>query len=456
MRTTLSNKRTIGILFLEGFVSVSLQMLMMRQLVPFVGSSVVVSSLVVGVFLASLAIGYAYGGRVKENHISKLAHNLIYSVIILSIGLSYDVMNLIFSIFNHVINNPLIEVSLYLIIFLAPIVFMLGQTVPLLTNFYKSKSVSEIAGDSFAINTVGSVLGSVITAIIFFNYFGMAMTIFIDVIFLGIVLFMLLDKSQYLKYGVIYSLIAIFSFYVNVDRERNNFILTNAYNNYEVKEDEKGKYFIMNQSYSSAVLRNGLNWAYIDEMKKILFSDYHLNLKDADILILGAGGFTLSDNVELPDNKYVYIDIDPDIKKVAEMSFLLRDINGEFIAEDARLYVNKEKKQFDAVIVDLYSNKTSIPWHLLTNEFMEKVKERTKTDGYVLFNIISNGLFKDEYTRTIHNTITNNFPYCHSSPTLFKDTGVNSIYVCMNIEDKEKNIYIDDKARSVLDEIGAN
>ena len=81
MKKVLSKRRTTFVLFLEGFVSVSLQMLMMRQLVPFIGSSVVVSSLVVGFFLGSLALGYAVGGRVKENHIAKLINNLTISSI---------------------------------------------------------------------------------------------------------------------------------------------------------------------------------------------------------------------------------------------------------------------------------------------------------------------------------------------------------------------------------------
>ncbi len=81
MNKILSKRRTTFVLFLEGFVSVSLQMLMMRQLVPFIGSSVVVSSLVVGFFLASLALGYAVGGRVKENHIEKLIKNLTISIV---------------------------------------------------------------------------------------------------------------------------------------------------------------------------------------------------------------------------------------------------------------------------------------------------------------------------------------------------------------------------------------
>ena len=171
MKKILSKRRTTFVLFLEGFVSVSLQMLMMRQLVPFIGSSVVVSSLVVGFFLASLALGYTVGGRVKENHIAKLIKNLTISSILLGIGISYPTMDISFTYLSELINNPLIETSIVLTVFLAPAVFLLGQTVPLLTNFYKSSRVSEIAGDSFAINTVGSVLGSIITALFFFLLF---------------------------------------------------------------------------------------------------------------------------------------------------------------------------------------------------------------------------------------------------------------------------------------------
>lgn len=171
MREMLSKRRTTFILFLEGFVSVSLQMLMMRQLVPFIGSSVVVSSLVVGFFLASLSIGYAYGGRIKENHVQHLVKNLTISALLLAIGMSYPILDLSFEFLQEYIGNPLIEASIVLLFLLSPVVFLLGQTVPLLTNFYKSNSVSEVAGDSFAINTIGSVLGSIVTALLFFYFF---------------------------------------------------------------------------------------------------------------------------------------------------------------------------------------------------------------------------------------------------------------------------------------------
>lgn len=453
MRDFLSKRRTIFILFLEGFVSVSLQMLMMRQLVPFVGSSVVVSSLVVGVFLASLSAGYAYGGRVKKDHIHRLVMNVLYSSIILSVGISYKVMNGSFVVLNELINNPLLEVSVYLMLFLAPIVFFLGQTVPLLTNFYKSKSVSEVAGDSFAINTIGSVLGSVVTAIVFFNFFGMSKTILIDVLFLGIVLFLLIDKSKYLFFGIIYSIILFTSFVFNVSYEKDNFQLTNAYNNYQIADGRDGAYFIMNKSYASAILNNGKNWNYINKTKEILFNKNNLGLENKNILILGAGGFTLSHGDNIPDNNYIYVDIDPDIKTMAEKYFLEDNINGEFVAEDARLFVNKSNIKYDAVLVDLYSNKTSIPWHLLTNEFIYSIKKTTTENGTVIFNIISNGIFGDAYSRNIYNTIMNNFNYCSVIPENQSNDKQNIIYVCQNIIEKERTIYVDDIARSALDEI---
>lgn len=455
MRKILSKNRTIGILFLEGFVSVSLQMIMMRQLVPFVGSSVIVSSLVIGFFLASLSLGYAVGGRKKDGHINKLVHNIFISAIILSAGLSYTVMDNIFIILNKYIDNSLIEVSLYLLVFLSPIVFLLGQTVPLLTNFYKSNSVSEVVGDSFAINTVGSVLGSVVTSLVFFNVFGMSVTILIDVLLLGSVLFILLEKECYFKYGMCYSVIIAFCYFLNVNYEKSKFVLTNAYNNYEVVEVRGGRYFIMNKGYSSGLMDTDENWYYIEKTKEFLFGAENLNIQNSDVLILGAGGFTLTYGDKIPNNNnYVYIDIDPDIQKVAEENFLKRKIKGNFTAEDARLFINKSKIKYDAIVVDLYANQLSIPWHLITKDFIKEVKDVTTENGVVVFNMVSDGFFGDKYTRTIYNTIKSEFDYCHSVPLGLKGV-TNVLYICKNISEEynEKELFIDDKSRSPIDEI---
>jgi hypothetical protein len=60
-------------------------------------------------------------------------------------------------------------------------------------------------------------------------------------------------------------------------------------------------------------------------------------LTDRDILVLGAGGFTLSHREPL--NRYTFVDIDPAIRAIAEREFLREPAIGEFIATDARRFV---------------------------------------------------------------------------------------------------------------------
>ena len=60
-----------SLMFLEGVVSISLQFLVLRQLMPYAGSSIITTSIVISVFLAALAFGYKDGGDYKGDKIEK-------------------------------------------------------------------------------------------------------------------------------------------------------------------------------------------------------------------------------------------------------------------------------------------------------------------------------------------------------------------------------------------------
>ena len=74
-----------------------------------------------------------------------------------------------------------------------------------------------------------------------------------------------------------------------------------------------------NNSYSSFINDKKETFPYIEFIKRILFKD--LELHDAQILVLGAGGFTLSAE-EAHSNYFTYVDIDPKIKSIVEKNFL--------------------------------------------------------------------------------------------------------------------------------------
>ncbi len=48
----------------------------------------------------------------------------------------------------------------------------------------------------------------------------------------------------------------------------------------------------------------------------------------------------------------------------------------ELIVDDARHYINTVQKQYDAIVIDAYSNIASIPAHLLTQEYMSEIKRK--------------------------------------------------------------------------------
>lgn len=67
------------IILIEGFVSISVEILAIRQLLPVAGGSVIVTSLIIGVFLLFLALGYKQGGKLHINPKKVLQTNFFIS-----------------------------------------------------------------------------------------------------------------------------------------------------------------------------------------------------------------------------------------------------------------------------------------------------------------------------------------------------------------------------------------
>src|SRR3990167_10155016 len=77
------------IILIEGFTSIAIEILTIRQLLPVAGGSVIVTSLIIGIFLLFLAIGYDRGGRTQGDLYFILRRNFFISGIWVGVGLSY-------------------------------------------------------------------------------------------------------------------------------------------------------------------------------------------------------------------------------------------------------------------------------------------------------------------------------------------------------------------------------
>ena len=438
------------ILFVEGLVSVSLQIIFIRQLTPFVGGDVNVVGIVIGVYLTALSLGYLRGGN-EGGDIKKLSKNFLFSSFWSGIFMSYSVISLWFNSFESEVYAGVnyVVLMVYLIVGLFPVVYWLGQTVPIIVGTLKQDSASKSSGMTLGVNTIGSVLGAGCTPIVLFNLFGVAATIFICVFMLGLLYLITSYDSGDLNKPLLMVLVLsiVNAYFVNVHFSNSKFVKTNAYANYEVEKHSDGygnhvSILRLNESAAS-VIANSETMGYTRYMHDFMVDQ--LGYVEHDILVLGSGGFTFSLN-DKTDNRYTYVDIDPDIKDVAEKFFLDFNIKGTFVAEDARRYIKNKKGQFDTIIVDLYSHRLSMPWHVTTQSFMKNVSEALNQNGYAMFNVIEEMGFKHPDNRRLHNTILSVFDYCYINPLYTKSmTYANVAYICKKNDDQALEINIDDR-----------
>lgn len=432
------------ILLLEGFITISVEILTIRQLLPFFGGSVVITSIIIGVFLLFLALGYWRGGVCREDFFKQLSRNFACSMVWLGVGLSYSFIAVFYHLSAYKAHlSFLSSLFLYLFLVLAPIVYWLGQTIPLTTNLFSQQHrVSHISGRALFLSTIGSFLGALLTSLLLFQYAGVAWTVVINCgLLLGLILFMRLESNVslwqalglFLAFGLIIML--------NVNAEHAQFKKTTNYANYQVLESaEFSKLLQINRSNSSLLTADKKGFAYIEAVRDVLFNK--LNVQRKQLLVIGAGGFSLT-AAGTNHNTVTYVDIDPDIKKVAETHFLNQPINGAFIAQDARSYLQQTTAQFDVIFADAYSHHATVPASLLTVEYFQSLANHLSSGGLLIINIIADPLFRDNYASIVFNTIHMVFPYCAVVPIDWQSPLTNLIYVCPNVA-KTQAIYRDD------------
>jgi spermidine synthase len=452
----------LSIILIEGFVTISLEILTMRQLVPFVGNSVAITSLIIGIFLLFLAYGYRQGGKYQDNYLERLCRNFSWAIPLLGLGLSYPFLDIFFyGARTYMSNNIFYSLGLYLILITAPTVYILGQTVPVTMNLIKSVSknseenlVGAIGGDVLHISTLGSFLGAVLTALVLMNMFGVAKTIFINylLLFFMILSITIVGKLSMVRI-IVLGLLGIVIFKCNIAYEKLAFIKTNSYGNYNVTEDRdifqtlKGRMFKINAAHSSYLDLNNKSFPYVEMVKKIIFND--LKLSNKEILIVGAGGFSLTAE-GTHNNHFTYVDIDPDMPKIAKGHFV-DEIKGDFVAQEARAFFLTQSQEFDVIFSDVYNNMHEIPVHLITREYFQQIKGALAPGGYALFNIVSQATLESPYAKRIDNTIRSVYPSCTSIPMHYTSDLTNIIYICKNISKNDPIIYTDDLNKAQLD-----
>jgi hypothetical protein len=424
-----------ALVFTEGYVVLALEVLAIRLLLPFVGSGTEVIAIVISGVLLPLAAGYYLGTRRFAQDVATqqrnrarnyptirrvLLRNVLSALGILVFGFSYVFLEFYFSLLTTLSVPRLWQTTLYVTTFLAYPVFLLAQTVPLISDYFSSTRLSDHTGRMLFFSTAGSFCGAIFSTMVLMNTVGVHYTVIVTLGLLSALAILLVRTWKSYDLVLAASLFVVVAI-VNSDTALAPFhmVANNGYNTVAVKDSgyKDERLLQINRSFSSKYTTTDANrFPYIAYIE-----DHFIRTMPADaprdILVIGAGGFTLG--LKDTRNRYTFVDIDPSLKQVAETHFLKAPLstNKTFIPLSARAFLRDTHKKYDLIFVDVFSNMVSIPMECITVEFLSALRARVAKGGVVAVNVIGNANFSDRFTARYANSFAKVFPV-HSVQTI--------------------------------------
>lgn len=410
------------IVFLEGFAVLAAELLAIRQIIPYTGSGTDTISIIIAAVLLPLAVGNYRGGQFSTqksrffNSVrTKLLSNIIISMIFLTIGLSFVTMQGFFQelTFRGITNRHLL-CAIYAVLFLIVPVYLLGQTLPLVSRYFRGESTQATTGKILFLSTGGSFMGSVFCTLVLMATIGVHYTVVVLIACLAALVILIARKTISIPsaLAIMVTLCAIALNNGSV-MAKHHVVKNNQYHMVQLIPEAVDKTIIdmrLNGNRSARYAEDETHLLdYQHYLNKVFFDPISIRSDTPkDVLVIGAGGFIVGLNDRF--STITYVDIDKDLLEISEELFLKKKLskNKTFVAMPARAFLSRaiqDGQFYDMIIIDIFQGQTSLPEHLTTREFYQQIYDALKPGGIMAGNFFLSPHFSDTLSRRLDNTI---------------------------------------------------
>lgn len=374
-----------------------------RILSPFIGSSTYVWTSLIGVILASLSLGYWFGGRLADRRPDvKLLAAVIFvagGLISLTILVKEVVLSAIASLTVGLEWKALIAA----LILFAPASICLGIVTPFAVRLRMTtlEHTGATVGRLYALSTVGSIAGTFLAGFFLIPFVGSVRTLYLIAGCL-IALSVLLVPLAVTKLNIAAVLLFIVSVAAN---ETGIYYMREQHGLYDVDtEYSRVQIFRTTDPATGRPIQALATDPYFVQSAAFLDSDdlvlgysryYHLmrHFKPglSKTLIIGGAGYSFPKEYlrVYPDAQIDVVEIDPQMTVIARRHFRLTDDpRMNIIHEDGRTYLGRASEgMYDVVLMDAFGSLFSVPYHLTTLEAVRGIHRVLTEDGVVIFNL---------------------------------------------------------------------
>lgn len=386
------------VVFVSGAVVMVFELLGSRLLAPYLGTSLVVWTGVIGVVLGSLSIGYWLGGKWADADPRPQA----LSLILLAAAITMATLGFVHTPLLVTLQTLIQEIHLSVIIscvllFSAPSI-LLGMVLPYAVRLRMTsvQNSGATVGNLYAWSTLGSITGTFTAGFFLIAYFGHDRILYLIAAALTILSLwtgLRVSKSKIFFIALFLTCTALSPMLAQAVQGADLIDIDTNYNRAWIYERLYGgapsRMLQVNEENDSAM--HLLDEELVFQYTRFFRLGTHFVPGAKRALMIGGAAYSfprkfLQDN---PNATMRVVEIDPKLTEIAQKYFRLKpDERLDITHEDARTYLNRSQEKFDVIFSDAFKS-FSIPYQLCTKEAVTKMYDRLNDDGAVLLNIAS-------------------------------------------------------------------
>jgi spermidine synthase len=412
------------LILLSGFLSTTIQVLLIRELTTVFQGNELMMSWTLGAWMLLTGAG-AFMGRSAWN--AKKSEGILYKALPL-LTLLPVVMVPLLEILKMTLFPPGIMVNpayflLILVIALAPVCLLSGFIYSLLVNLYRSKEngFSEV----YALEAVGSMSGGLIVSFVFILGLSVIQSFLILLLLVTMLFAFLRRKTKYFIALALSLAAVLLSGTLGLDNKLKSFLFVNQ----KILESEETGYGNLDVTENSGQYNfygNGsLLYTTDNTITREEYTHYAMmqrnNTKDVLLVSGGVAGMVS----EILKYKTVlnidYVELNPRlIGMAARYVPLLSDKRVHLIYGDGRRVIQHAARKYDAVILAVPDPSSLQINRYYTDEFISLLKQKLNPGAVVLYALSSSGNYlsagKTAIETVVFQTLKKNFLFTEIIP----------------------------------------
>lgn len=383
-----------------GAIVMALEIVGSRLLAPVFGNSLFVWGALIGIILAAMSSGYAFGGWISDRYSGAqvLAGLLLFSGswTFLVAWLNQPVLFAMVGVIEDPRWGPCVAAA----VLLAPPAFGLSGVLPAMLRLAVSDLdyLGRHTGRLIALSTVGSLAGTWGTAFFFLSWIGtQALVAWLGAIQLGLGFWWFLKASRprLLVAGALLllaiglgagALSPIQMLKTPVYQEDS------PYQQVRIRDDDLFRYLVLDRTFHAVMWKADPLPLFLP-YSQLMVAPLALVPEPKRGLILGHGGGSLAKwlAARWPELELDVVEFDPVVVRMAEEYFSYHAPSQHHVhVRDARAFLNRTSDVYDLIWVDAFA-RHMIPFHLTTVEFFSELREHLAPNGVLAVNLASSG-----------------------------------------------------------------